>query len=91
MAKILHDEMFAIEDAVYDEDKRTLLLPVRRQFHAGEEVVIKVECDAVTYEKSWMISEFVMQNVIALEKYRDQGLNCAVSRALTSQSSGTPR
>jgi hypothetical protein len=74
MVSLLHDETCSVDKMIWDQQARTLLLPVRRQFHGGEEVVLRVDGDAVTYEKSWMRSEVVIRHVVRWEKQDDQGI-----------------
>jgi hypothetical protein len=74
MASLLHDETCAVDEVVWNQDEGTLLLPVRRQFHGGEEVVIHTDGDAVTYEKDWMRSEVLIRHVLSWEKLDDQGI-----------------
>jgi len=74
MASLLHDETCAVDDVIWDQQARTLLLPVRRQFHGGEEVVLKVDGGSTTYEKSWMRSEVIIQHVRDWKKEDDQGI-----------------
>ncbi len=74
LTALLHDETCSVDDAVWNEKAKTLLLPVRRQFHGGEEVEVSRTSDGVTYEKSWMRTEVLIRNVTAWEKVDDQGI-----------------
>jgi hypothetical protein len=74
MASLLHDEMCAVDDITWDQQGRTLLLPVRRQFHGGEVVVVEAGSLCTTYEKSWMRSEVIIQHVRDWKKEDDQGI-----------------
>jgi hypothetical protein len=74
MASLLHDETCAVDDMVWDQQGRTILLPVRRQFHGGEEVVLKADGHTTTCEKSWMRSEVFIRHVRGCERQDDQGI-----------------
>jgi hypothetical protein len=71
---LLHDETCGVDDLVWDEAKKTLLLPFRRQFHGGEERVLTSGPMSTVYEKHWMRSEVLVRNVLAWEKFDDQGI-----------------
>ena len=42
LSSLLHDETCSVDDMVYDQVGQTPLLPIRRQFHGGEDVVVSV-------------------------------------------------
>jgi hypothetical protein len=74
LSSLLHDETCSVDDLIYKPEERTLLLPVRRQFHGGEEVVVNVGLGSKTYEKSWMRSEVLIYHVRHWDKEDDQGI-----------------
>ena len=74
LSALLHDETCAVDEISYEPSTKRLLLPTRRQFHEGSEVVVGVQGDATTYEKSWMRTEVAMEHVINWKKHDDQGI-----------------
>ena len=74
LASLLHDETCSVDDMIHDPVGRTLLLPVRRQFHGGEEIVVNTGLGSTTYEKSWMRSEVLIRHVRSWDKEDDQGI-----------------
>ena len=74
MGDLLHDETCGVDDLVWNEGAKTLLLPFRRQFHDGEERVLTAGVLSKVYEKDWMRSEVLVRSVSAWEKFDDQGI-----------------
>jgi hypothetical protein len=74
LSSLLHDETCSVDDIVHKPAERILLLPVRRQFHGGEEVVVNERPGSKTYEKSWMRSEVLIHHVRQWNKQDDQGI-----------------
>lgn len=74
IATLLHDETCGVDDATWDVNSRTLVLPFRRQFHGGEERVLTAGAVSTVYEKDWMRSEVLVRNVSGWEKFDDQGI-----------------
>jgi hypothetical protein len=74
LSSLLHDETCSVDDMVHDPVARTLVLPVRRQFHGGDEIVVNTQLGFTTYEKSWMRSELLIRHVRGWDKEDDQGI-----------------
>jgi hypothetical protein len=74
MGSLLHDETCSVDDAVWNQSARTLLLPFRRQFHGGTERVVETNALSTIYEKQWMRSEVLVRHVSTWQKHQDQGI-----------------
>lgn len=74
LSSLLHDETCSADDITHDAVARTLLLPVRRQFHGGEEIVVNTDPGSTTYEKSWMRSEVLIRHVRSWDKEDGLGI-----------------
>lgn len=71
----LHDETFNLDGIEHAVAAQTITIPVRRQFHGGQERIIDSGLVWKTYEKEWMRSRLTIRDVRSWKAEHDQGIN----------------
>ncbi|MDD5272239.1 MAG: hypothetical protein PHU14_05920 [Methylovulum sp.] len=73
---LLHDEMADIDEIVFGTEQQVLDIPVRRQFHDGEEILIQDNGFSRVYEKYWLCTKVSIKHVLSWDCQNDQGIGC---------------
>lgn len=73
---LLHDESAEIDDMNFDCEKRVLNIPVRRQIHSSDEVLIQSSKGSSVFAAYWTETNVIVRHVESYELQKDQGLMC---------------
>jgi len=73
---LLHDETLDFDGVEHNSREQTFTIPVRRQFHGGNERIISSTPIWKTYEKEWMHSRVTIRKIRSWDFIEDQGIGC---------------